>query len=163
MTDRPSSTGPMAAAPAPNDPFCGVSVLIVEDDELVASELRTLVSGAGGSVLPLAVDGDTALTILEETRPDAVLLNVRLPGGKGMEVARRLRELDLPFVVASIFDRHDVVSAELRAVPYFSKPCQAREVVGALIGELRARRVVKAATSPLHPLEHIPPGLNVPL
>jgi DNA-binding response OmpR family regulator len=155
MTDRPSSTGTTAAAPivdASNDPFCGVIVLIVEDDELMANELRTLISDGGGSVLPPAADGDTALMILEESRPDAVLLNVRLVAGGGMEVARRLRELDLPFVVASIFNRHDVISTELSAVPYFSKPCQAKEVIGALIGELKARRLVKAVTSPLRPL-----------
>jgi DNA-binding response OmpR family regulator len=155
MTDRPSSIGTTAAAStkdASNDPFRGVAILIVEDDELLANELRTLILGGGGSVLPLAADGDTALTILEESRPDAVLLNVRLAAGRGIDVARRLRDLDLPFVVASVFNRHDVVSAELSAVPYFSKPCQAREVVGALIGELKAHRLVKAVTSPLRPL-----------
>jgi DNA-binding response OmpR family regulator len=101
----------------------------------------------------LVADGDSALAILEESRPDAVLLNVGLATGRGMEVARRLRELDLPFVVASTFNRHDVVSIELSAVPYFSKPCRAREVVGALIEELKARRLVKAVISPLRPLE----------
>lgn len=68
-------------------------------------------------------------------------------------VARRLRELDLPFVVASTFNRHDIVSMELSAVPYFSKPCHATDVVGALIGELKARSRVNAVMSPLRPLE----------
>ena len=155
MTDRPSSIGTSAAVPtleASNDPFRGIAVLIVEDDALMASELGTLVSAGGGSVLPVAADGGTALTILDESRPDAVLLNVGLAAGRGMDVARRLRELDLPFVVASQFNRHDVVSSELSTVPYFSKPCQAREVIGALIEELKARRLVKAVGSPLHPL-----------
>lgn len=155
MTDRPSSTGTTAAAPtldASNDAFRGVAVLIVEDDALMANELSALVSGGGGSVLPVAADGGTALTILDESRPDAVLLNVGLAAGRGMDVARRLRELDLPFVVASTFNRHDVVSTELSAVPYFSKPCQAKEVIGALIEELKARRLVKAVGSPLRPL-----------
>lgn len=155
MTDRPSSIGTTAAAPAmdaANDSFHGATVLIVEDDELMANELRTLIAGVGGSVLPLAADGDTALTILQESRPDVVLLNVRLAAGGGMDVARRLRELDLPFVVASTFDRHDIISAELSAVPYFSKPCHAKEVVGALIGALEAYRRVRVVPSPLRPL-----------
>ena len=154
MTDRPSSSGTIAAAiDVPRHPFFGVAVLIVEDDERVANELRTLILGGGGSVLPVAADGDTALKMLEENRPDAVLLNVRLAAGRGMDVARRLRQLDMPFVVATLFDRHDVVSADLSAVPYFSKPCRASDVIGALIGELEARRVAKAVISPLHPLE----------
>ena len=155
MTDRPSSIGTTAAASATdasNDSFHGATVLIVEDDELMASELRTLISGGGGSVLPLATDGATALTILQESRPDVVLLNVRLAAGGGMEVARRLRKLDLPFVVASTFDRHDIVSTELSAVAYLSKPCQAREVTAALIGALKAHRRVRAVASPLRPL-----------
>ena len=156
MTDRLSSSGTTTAAPtmcASNDPFRGVAVLIVEDDELMANELKTLILGGGGSVSRLVADGDTALTILEESRPDAVLLNVRLAEGRGMEVARRLRELDLPFVVASTFDRHDIISAELSGVPYFSKPCQAKEVLGALIGALKAHRRVRVVASPLRPLE----------
>ena len=154
MTDRPPSIGTTAAAPpldAPNDPFRGVAVLIVEDDERMANELSTLISDSGGSVLPLAADGAEALAILRDSRPDAVLLNVGLVAGRGMEVARRLRELDLPFVVASTFNRHDVVSAELSAVPYFSKPCQAKEVVGALIGALKAHRPARRVASPLAP------------
>jgi DNA-binding response OmpR family regulator len=155
MTDRPSSIGTTAAAPATdasNDSFHGATVLIVEDDELIANELKTLILEGGGSVLGLVVDGDTALTILEESRPNAVLLNVQLAAGRGREVARRLRELDLPFVVASTFDRHDIVSAELSAVPYFSKPCQAKEVVGELIGALNTHRRMRVVASPLHPL-----------
>lgn len=152
MTDRPSSVGATAAAPT----LDGVAVLIVEDDELMADELRTLILDGGGSVLPLAADVDRALTMLAESRPDAVLLNVGLGAGRGMDVARRLRELDLPFVVASVFNRHDIVSAELSAAPYFSKPCEAKEVIGALIEELKARRLMKAVASPLHPLAKEP-------
>ena len=155
MTDRPSSIGTTAAVPATdasNDSFHGVTVLIVDDDELMSNELKILISGGGGSVLPLAADGDTALKILQESRPDVVVLNVRLVAGGGMDVARLLRELDLPFVVASTFDRHDIISAELSAVPYFSKPCHAKEVVGALIGALEAHRRVRVVASPLRPL-----------
>jgi hypothetical protein len=77
MTDRPPSIGTTAAAPTMgtlNDSLRGLAVLIVEDDELMANELRTLISGGGGSVLPAAPDGDTALTMLQESRPDAFCL-----------------------------------------------------------------------------------------
>jgi len=50
-----------------------LAILIFEDDAFMANELRSLISGGGGSALPLAVD-DTALTILVDSRPDAVLL-----------------------------------------------------------------------------------------
>ena len=70
---------------------------------------------------------------------DIALLNVGPAAGSGLDVARRLRELNLPFVVIGTYS-HDILSAELRDAPYLSKPCTADQIVGALAEQLQARR-----------------------
>ena len=116
----------------------GAAVLIVEDD-LAPTGMTALVEAAGGSVMALALDGRTALDILEQRRPDIALLNVGPAAGSGLDVARRLSELNLPFVVIGTYS-HDILSAELRDAPYLSKPCTADQIVGALAEQLQARR-----------------------
>jgi DNA-binding response OmpR family regulator len=123
----------------------GAAVLIVEDDiaivedDIPATGMTALVEAAGGSVMALALDGRAALDILEGRRPDIALLNVGPATGSGLEVARRLRELNLPFVVIGTYS-HDILSAELRDAPYLSKPCTADQILGALVDQLRASR-----------------------
>ena len=133
-------------------PLSGTAILIVEDDDRAAADMSNLVRGAGGTVFRLARDGAAALQILSGSLPDGVLLNVGLVAGSGLHVARRLRELDLPFVVVSVFNRQDMASAELSNAPYFTTPYRREDVVRALVGVLEARRATKAAASPLHPL-----------
>jgi DNA-binding NarL/FixJ family response regulator len=66
--------------------------LIVDDHEGVRSAIRMLLTSAGFEVAGEAQDGESALEAVERLRPDAVLLDVQLPGIDGFEVARRLAE-----------------------------------------------------------------------
>ena len=69
----------------------GRQVLVVEDDVNAAESLALLLKTWGHDVR-VAHDGPTALRSARERRPDAVLLDVRLPGMDGYQVAHRLRE-----------------------------------------------------------------------
>ena len=65
-------------------------ILIVEDDELNRDSLRRLLRRRGYDIL-LAVDGEGALTVARAERPDAILMDMRLPGIDGWEATRRLK------------------------------------------------------------------------
>ncbi len=65
-------------------------VLIVEDDELNRDSLRRLLRRRGYDIL-LAVDGEEALAVAAAERPDAILMDMRLPGIDGWEATRRLK------------------------------------------------------------------------
>ncbi|MGB0731891.1 MAG: response regulator, partial [Miltoncostaeaceae bacterium] len=65
-------------------------ILVADDEEAVRTAVRRALTLAGYEV-ELASDGDEALAMLAERAPDAVLLDVMMPGVDGIEVCRRLR------------------------------------------------------------------------
>ena len=68
-------------------------VLIADDDLLVAKSLKVLLSAeADIEVVGLACDGERAIAACEADRPDAVLMDIRMPGMGGIEATRRIKE-----------------------------------------------------------------------
>lgn len=92
-------------------------VLLVDDQTLVRHGIRTLLDMAGVEVVGEADDGGAALTAIEETRPDVVLLDLRMPRHDGIWTLDRLRErgIDVPVLVLTTFDDDTLVLDALRA------------------------------------------------
>ena len=66
------------------------SILIVDDHEAFRTAARALLDGQAFAVIGEASDGDEALAATARLRPDVVLVDIRLPGTDGYEVARGL-------------------------------------------------------------------------
>jgi two-component system LytT family response regulator len=112
---------------------------LVAEDEKPAREslLAWLSDSANVEVVGAAVDGKSALALVEETRPDLVFLDVRLPELSGLEVARRMRHpAELVFTTA--YDRYAVAAFELGALDYLVKPF-GRARLAAAIERVRRR------------------------
>lgn len=74
--------------------MCELSVLIVEDEALVAAELELLVEEAGHHSVGSAIDSEEAVALAMRTRPDLAFVDVHLGDGPtGVGTARRLKEL----------------------------------------------------------------------
>ena len=101
-------------------------ILIVEDDAFLSSLLKTRIQGDGFEAL-LASDGDMALKILQEEKPDLVLLDVILPKRSGFELIESLqsdpRFKSVPIVIISNLGQEaDIIRGkELGVVDYFVK------------------------------------------
>lgn len=80
------------AAPLPSMPADGRKILVVDDNVGSARVLSLLLSKLGPHVVEMAHDGPTALALLNEFRPQIVLLDIGLPGMDGYEVARSIRK-----------------------------------------------------------------------
>jgi DNA-binding response OmpR family regulator len=107
------------------------SVLVVDDDptvrEVVCSYLR-----ADGYDVSEADDGETALAMIRDRRPDLLVLDVMLPGVDGLEVCRKIRaSTDLPVILLTALGSEEdrVVGLELGADDYLTKPFSPRELV----------------------------------
>ncbi|MDT8386935.1 MAG: LytTR family DNA-binding domain-containing protein [Thiogranum sp.] len=99
--------------------------LIVDDEALARERLsRMLASTEGWSVCGEAADGATALRQIEETQPDLVLLDIRMPGMDGLEVAGHLAGFDRPpaIVFTTAYGDHALEAFEAQAVDYLLKP-----------------------------------------
>jgi signal transduction histidine kinase/CheY-like chemotaxis protein len=102
----------------------GSTILVIEDDPSAVRLLRTYLE-AEGYRLKVAVDGESGLLAAHADPPDAVILDLLLPGIDGWEVLRRLKAdsqlRDIPVIVLTVVDERNL-SMSLGAVDYFLKP-----------------------------------------
>jgi two-component system response regulator MprA len=126
-----------------------VRLLVVDDDRAVREALRRTLTLAGYEV-EMAEDGERALEQIVTAVPDAVVLDVGLPGMDGLEVCRRVRRLGnrVPILVLTardaVSDRID--GLDVGADDYMVKPFD----VGELKARLRALLRRSQAQSPAH-------------
>ena len=127
-------------------------VLIAEDDPDTLVILRINLTAAGMETM-LAGDGRTALARIEADRPDAVVLDVLLPGIDGWQVLEELHAKgnQVPVVMCSAKDNiYDLQRArELGAVAYLTKPFDIDrlvEVMTEVVGMRQAETSEQAAT-----------------
>jgi two-component system phosphate regulon response regulator PhoB len=127
----------------------GVRVLVVDDEPDIVELVRYHLEKAGIECVH-AAEGGIALRLVREHRPDAVILDLMLPGLSGLEVCRLLRRdpatARLPIIMLTArgeeVDR--VVGLEVGADDYVVKPFSPRELVarvGALLRRARGSEV----------------------
>jgi two-component system, response regulator PdtaR len=147
-------------------------VLIAEDEALIRLDLREMLEEEGYDVCGEAGDGETAVRMAEELRPELVILDVKMPVLDGIAAAERIaRQRIAPVVILTAFSQRDLVekAREAGAMAYLVKPFQKKdllptiemalsrysELVGLeaevddLQGRLEARKAVERAKSVL--------------
>ncbi len=109
-------------------------ILVVDDDRLVLATLTHGLTQAGYDVID-ADNGDDAILLAREHRPELALLDIRMEGLSGFDVAAYLREhLQIPFMFLSAFADADTEAQvrSLGAVAYLVKPLDIHQIVPAV-------------------------------
>ncbi|BDI60841.1 response regulator [Qipengyuania nanhaisediminis] len=92
----------MAPPSQPSDNKRGLSVLIVEDEALVAMDLEFMLEDTGHAAIALADSLETAIKAVEAERPDIALVDIQLAFGEsGLEVAKELTERGIPVLFST--------------------------------------------------------------
>jgi two-component system response regulator AlgR len=133
-------------------------VLIVDDEPPARERLRSMLVEFGGfDVAGEAGNGAQALESVDRLLPDIVLLDVRMPGIDGLEVARQLAGLEEPpaVIFTTAFDEYALQAFDSEAVAYLLKPIRAEKLQAALTKAGRLTRpqlqqVASAAREPTH-------------
>ena len=131
-------------------------VLIVDDEPPARSRLIGLLEESGiAEPVGEAGNGEEALRLSEEQQPDIVLLDIRLPGMDGLEVARHLGTLASPpaVIFTTAYDSHALAAFEANAIGYLLKPIRADRLTDAL---QRAARPTRAQLSGLGQTDAVP-------
>ena len=97
-----------------------IRVVVADDQALVRSGLRALLANSDDlQVVGEAVDGRDAVAVVTRTRPDVVLMDVRMPGVDGIAATRRITaDLELSgvaIIMLTTFDEDDQIFAAIRA------------------------------------------------
>ena len=130
------------------------TILVVDDEPEIRNVVRAYLERDGFRVIGVG-DGDDALRLVRTERPDALVLDLMLPGMGGMEVCRRVRAAsDIPIMMLTARDdiTDKVLGLELGADDYVTKPFDVREV---------AARVHALLRRPAGPAESTPGPLAV--
>lgn len=117
-------------------------ILFIEDDDHMRSLLALSLHRDGFSVVE-ASSGEEGLEVFARTRPEMVIVDLRLPGMNGFAVTRELRRIsDVPIaIVTASGDSHDVVAGlEAGADDYVVKPVVAKELAARVRALLRRAR-----------------------
>src|SRR5215475_16131064 len=130
------------------------TVLVVEDSRPMQRTLQRLFE-ADSLQVAMASDGPAGLDSFRKQPPDAVVLDLKLPGMSGKELCREFKSLasSIPIVVLSANAEVDdkVLLRELGADDYVTKPFSPKELLA------RVRRAMRRSTVKSHPVSNVAP------
>ncbi len=119
-------------------------ILIVDDESLARDRIkRILLEQNEHEVLGEASNGQEALQKIDALHPDVVLLDIRMPGIDGLEVARHLVGMDEPpaVIFTTAYDEYALEAFKVHAVDYLLKPVRPERLSEALHKALKPNKV----------------------
>ena len=120
-----------------------MNILIVDDEPLARQRLAGLVQNLDGyTQCADASNGQETLKLVQELKPDIILLDIRMPGMDGLEVARHLNKLSKPpaIIFTTAFSDHALQAFETHAIDYLVKPIKQERLHEALQAARRLTR-----------------------
>lgn len=139
-----------------------MKILIIDDEPLARQRLRSVIDELGsGTVIAEAGNGEQAVALCQQHQPDIVLLDIRMPGMSGIEVAHHINKLSTPpaIIFTTAYDDYAIPAFETHAVDYLLKPIRKERLSAALGAARRLTRVqlqqLGRSTHHSHQRQHI--------
>jgi len=122
-------------------------VVIADDESIIRLDLKEILEGDGYLVVGEAARGDDALAMIRELEPDLALLDVKMPGIDGIEVAKELKGSKTTVVLLTAFSQRSLIEAARDAgvVAYLVKPFRSSEILPKLASILDPSSIVPSA------------------
>lgn len=114
-------------------------VVVVDDEPLAREGIQVRLQRAGGiAIVGECGDGDHAISLIRDSKPDVVFLDIQMPGRTGIEVAQAIGFAECPYYVfITAYDAHAISAFEVNALDYLVKPIADDRFV-ATLGRVRA-------------------------
>ena len=118
-------------------------ILIVDDESLARERIKRILQDTDHEVVGEAENGQQALEKIEELHPEVVLLDIRIPGIDGLEVARHLVDMEEPpaIIFTTAYDEYALEAFKVNAVDYLLKPIRPERLTEALKKTVKPNKV----------------------
>ncbi len=133
-----------------------VRVVVAEDEAIIRLDLKEILEEEGYEVVGETGRGDEAVQLVIDTKPDVVILDIKMPGKDGLAVAKAVTERRLAAVlILTAFSQRNLVdeAVEAGALAYLVKPFQKAELVPAIEMALGRFRQIRDLESDNRTLE----------
>ncbi len=110
-------------------------IIIADDESIIRMDLKEMLSGLGYLVVGEAGDGQSAVNLAREMRPDLIIMDIKMPGLDGIGAAKILTEEKIaPVLFLTAFSQKELVDGakEAGVVAYLVKPFRESELVPAI-------------------------------
>jgi AmiR/NasT family two-component response regulator len=117
------------------EPGAGTRVLIAEDEALIRLDLAEMLRDEGYQVVGEAADGQEAVELAQELRPDLVIMDVKMPRRDGIDAAAEIAAKRIaPVVVLTAFSQRELVekARDAGAMAYLVKPFSVSDLIPAI-------------------------------
>jgi response regulator NasT len=123
-------------------------VVIADDESIIRLDLKEILEADGYLVVGEAARGDDALAMIQELKPDLAILDVKMPGLDGIEVAKLINDLGITVVLLTAFSQRALIESARDAgvVAYLVKPFRSSELLPKLAAILNPLDTEKEAT-----------------
>lgn len=132
LVDEGNPEGETAPERREHDSLAGMSILLVEDQSLIALDTEDLLRRLGANDVRLSPDAAHAVLTLASFKPDAAILDFNLGEGTSEAVADHLVAIGVPFVFATGYGDSIMIPDHLRSVPVVRKPASMTSVAAQL-------------------------------
>ena len=132
-----------------------IRVVIAEDEAIIRLDLRETLEEEGYEVIGEAGRGDIALDLIRELKPDLAILDVKMPGMDGLEVARVVgNEKICGVLVLTAFSQREIIeqARDAGALAYLVKPFQKSDLIPAIEVAIGRFRELQALTGQMEVL-----------
>ena len=133
-----------------------IRVVIAEDEAIISLDLRETLEEEGYEVIVEAGRGDVALDLIRELKPDLAILDVKMPGMDGLEVARMIGDEKICGVlVLTAFSQREIIeqARDAGALAYLVKPFQKSDLIPAIEVAIGRFRELQALNGQMEVLE----------
>jgi two-component system, response regulator PdtaR len=106
-------------------------VVIADDESIIRLDLKEILEADGYLIVGEAARGDDALAMIQELKPDLAILDVKMPGLDGIEVAKQVKDLGVTVVLLTAFSQRALIESARDAgvVAYLVKPFRSSELL----------------------------------